>query len=362
MLAFHIRARLHICSETSDIRLADRSVFQSDEEMDEFLAGTRYVIHCAAQIKGEGQLLVDENIRLAKRLVEGISRQQDKPNIIYLNSTMSLQSGDYGEGKKRAANILSEFAEEVGIEFIDVILPNVFGEQGRAFHNSAVSTFCYQLANRIPCEVTNNKTLELVHAYDVAESIYAMMNRNNQTLEHQTVRMRGVHISVQDLLDRLKSFYQSYCGNVIPKLPSKFDKSLFNVLLQFCFAANPSRVLAVNSDTRGHLFEALRSEKQGQSFVSVTHPNIVRGNHFHTRKFERFLVISGDAIIAVRRLFSDQTHYIQVSGSSPVAVDMPTFHTHSIQNVGKDDLITMFWSDEFFDANSSDTYGEAVYE
>jgi UDP-2-acetamido-2,6-beta-L-arabino-hexul-4-ose reductase len=123
------------------------------------------------------------------------------------------------------------------------------------------------------------------------------------------------------------------------------------------------RSLKVNSDPRGVLYEVSRSAGGGgQTFLSWTHPHITRGDHFHLRKIERFVVVDGDAVIRIRRVLGNEVWTFRVDGAAPTAIDMPTMHTHSIENVGKRPLLTLFWTNEVFDPASPDTYADRVQE
>jgi UDP-2-acetamido-2,6-beta-L-arabino-hexul-4-ose reductase len=167
-----------------------------------------------------------------------------------------------------------------------------------------------------------------------------------------------VHISaVANLLDQQLSSYRS---GVLPTMDNRFEWALFNTLRFSMFPAAYPLPLERKTDNRGHLVETVKASSGGQSFVSSTHPGITRGNHYHRRKFERFLVLAGTADISLRRLFSPDVVSFTVSGEQPSPIDMPTLHTHNITNIGDTELITMFWTNEIFDPNRPDTYALMV--
>jgi UDP-2-acetamido-2,6-beta-L-arabino-hexul-4-ose reductase len=151
-----------------------------------------------------------------------------------------------------------------------------------------------------------------------------------------------------------------YQAMVMPPLESALDVRLFNTLRSYLFPAHYPVALTLHIDARGSLFEVVKSNSGGQVFMSTTHPGITRGNHFHTRKVERFLVASGEADIRLRKLFSDEVICFKVRGDAPSYVDIPTFYTHHITNTGQSELVTLFWANEIFDSVDPDTFPERV--
>ena len=166
--------------------------------------------------------------------------------------------------------------------------------------------------------------------------------------------------SVSECLQKLQGFDHSYRGHLIPELKTDVDLDLFNTYRSYLYPRYYPVTLQLHSDTRGHLFEAVKSLHGGQCFISTTKPGITRGNHYHTRKFERFLVLNGDAVIRIRKLLTGDIVEFKVSGAAPQYIDMPTFCTHDITNTGQSDLTTLFWAHEIFDPQRSDTIREPV--
>jgi UDP-2-acetamido-2,6-beta-L-arabino-hexul-4-ose reductase len=158
----------------------------------------------------------------------------------------------------------------------------------------------------------------------------------------------------------LGGFSKLYGEGIVPYPRDGFDIDLFNTYRSFLYPDGFPIVVDRHSDERGDLFEAIKTFQGGQCFVSSTHPGITRGNHYHLHKFERFMVINGDAVIRLRRLLRDDIIEYRVSGENPCFVDMPVLYTHNITNIGKDDLWTLFWANELYDPASPDTYPEEV--
>jgi UDP-2-acetamido-2,6-beta-L-arabino-hexul-4-ose reductase len=260
------------------------------------------------------------------------------------------------DSRNANAQGLRKWAERHRVSFANLIIPHVFGEFGKPFYNSVVSTFCHQLATGDNLNIVDDGPLELIHTQQLAARILqAALNKENGD-----VRVKGVPIKVSELLSRLRRMSDLYRSHTVPDLRNLLDLHLFNTYRSCLFPTFYPVSVELHQDGRGQLFEAVRSLNGGQIFLSTTHPGITRGNHYHMRKMERFLVAQGDAVIRIRKLFSCEVREFQVGGECPRYIDMPSFHTHSIENNGASDLITLFWANEVFDSNDTDTYTEQV--
>jgi UDP-2-acetamido-2,6-beta-L-arabino-hexul-4-ose reductase len=232
----------------------------------------------------------------------------------------------------------------------------VFGERGKPFYNSVVATFCHQLAVGATPTVLNDAQLHLVHALDVCEQMLALFEARRTG----TVPLAGEPITVARLLQRLTELSALYDGGIVPAVPDRFSLALFNTLRSYRFPQRYPVSLKLNTDPRGSLFEAVKSLNGGQTFISTSHPGVLRGNHYHLRKIERFLLMRGRATIHIRRLFDDTVHAFKVSGDAPVFIDMPTMHTHNIVADPDSEIMTLFWAHEIFDPQNPDTFPEPV--
>jgi UDP-2-acetamido-2,6-beta-L-arabino-hexul-4-ose reductase len=253
---------------------------------------------------------------------------------------------------------LEAWAESRAAPFTNLILPNIFGEGGRAYYNSVVATFCQQLTTGSEPTVEDDREIELLHAQAAASAVLACMRE--QRLGDQ--RVKGQPIGVSQLLAKLREMLGSYRADILPDLQTGFELDLFNTLRYYLFPTHyPVRVVR-RQDARGALFEVIKTMNGGQCFFSTTQPGVTRGNHYHRRKIERFMVVSGKARIRIRRLHCSDVTEFDVSGDLPEYVDIPTLHTHSITNVGSSELMTLFWANEIFDSQHPDTVAEKVRE
>lgn len=355
LIGWHIRCRLHTLGDMKPVP-ADREGFSDAQALNAFVAQCDAIVHLAGMNRGEDREIEQVNPGLAETLVAAMERTRRTPHVVFSSSTHVDRDTAYGRSKRAAANVFERWARRSGAQFTNLILPHVFGERGRPFYNSVVSTFCYQLATGGTPRIDQDGQLELLHAQEVAELALAAI-REGRTGE---LRPSGQRITVSEMLAQVTSLAERYQGGVIPALHDPFKLRLFNVYRSYLFPDFYPHALTLHTDNRGSLFEAVKSDHGGQAFLSTTKPGITRGEHFHFNKVERFLVVQGEAVIRLRRLFDDRIVEFRVWGEEPVFIDMPTLHTHNITNVGDTDLLTLFWSHEIFDPNNPDTFAEPV--
>ena len=353
-LGFHLRSFFFSDSDV-EVVCAGRDDFASETALDKFVASTDAIVHLAGLNRAEDQELRRTNVVLAEQLTAACDRVEVKPQVIFSSSTHVDRDTVYGESKRSVASHFDAWAKARGARFMNLIIPNIFGEYGRPFYNSAVATFCYQLAKGESLQV-NPGQVELVHAQQVCVLIGDCIKQQSEG----EYRMPGSIISVSDLARKLQTMSAQYKDQLMPVFEDEFTLALFNTMRSYLFPDFYPQRLTLHTDARGSLFEAVRSLNGGQCFISTTKPGITRGNHFHHHKVERFLVLEGTALIQIRKLFSDKVYDFPVSGDDPVYIDMPPFHTHNITNTGVSSLVTLFWAHEIFDPNNPDTYGEAV--
>lgn len=357
LLGIHARAALRATGDTHEVIAATRETFASPEVLDRFVSGLDAILHFAGVNRGDD--LTEQNTAIADALVRALQRTNARPALAYANSTHFSRDTSYGHGKRQAGERLEAWGRESGARVGNFVLPHVFGEFGRPFYNSVVSTFCHQLAHGKEPRIDIDGQLELLHAQAVVARFLAWLD--DAAAPGGMIALEGQAMPVSDLLARLSTMQNRYVAdNVIPNLDAEFDLALFNTFRSYLFPHAYPRALDVRADPRGELFEAIRTDNRGQAFLSTTVPGVTRGNHWHINKVERFLVVSGEAEIRVRRLFSDEVTSFAVSGTSPVFVDIPTLHVHSITNTGDTTLQTLFWAHEIFDPARPDTYPEPV--
>jgi UDP-2-acetamido-2,6-beta-L-arabino-hexul-4-ose reductase len=354
-LGWHLRAHLQPQADVT-VSCAGRDVFADSAKIQAFAASCDAIAHFAGVNRGEDREVEAGNITIARALVQALKATGSRPHVVYANSIHQDRDTAYGRGKRHGAGLFAEWAAAAGARFTDLVLPHVYGEGGLPNYNSAVATFCHQLAHGETPRVLNDGDLELVHAQEVAANVVACVRQARTG----RLTLKGEHLRVTELLGRLQSLASSYGNQVIPRLESEFELGLFNAYRACLFPAHYPVALTPRGDARGTLFEGVKTLHGGQCFVSTTHPGVTRGNHYHRRKIERFLVLRGDAVIRLRRLLFPQVHEFRVCGAAPCYIDMPTFHTHDITNIGTTELVTLFWTHEIYDPHDPDTYAEKV--
>ncbi len=357
-IGWHLRCYLKTRNDVDEVRLAGRDVFQSLEKLVEFVDGVDVIVHLAGVNRAEPKELVEGNAEPAAQLVKALEQVGINPFLIYTSSTQAVvASSPYGEGKAAVSEIFQTWATNSSARFVNLIVPHVFGEYGRPNYNSAVATFAHQVAAGEVPSIHNDGQLELVHVQDLVEQIINLFEQGVSG----DVRVEGRAIGVIEVADQLKLLHHTYVDEgQFPDLSDHFTRCLFNTFRGAIAYSERHRVVIKHEDYRGWLVEAVKVNSGGQCFVSTTKPGITRGNHFHLRKVERFIVLQGKAKIQLRKLFSNEIVSYTLDGSVPSYVDIPTMHTHSITSVGEDELITLFWTDEFFDPDIPDTTFEEV--
>ncbi|PTA46286.1 NAD-dependent epimerase/dehydratase family protein [Micromonospora sp. RP3T] len=318
--------------------------------------GVDVVLHLAGVNRGDAADITAGNVEPARSLADGLRRcGGPPPRVVYANSVQAGNGTVYGSAKAAAAELLAT-AASADSEFVDVRLPNLYGEHGRPFYNSVVATFCRLLADGVEPEVRENRELDLVHVLDAAAHL------TGTTLPGPwDPTMPALRTRVGQLRDRLASFAGVYAGGEIPPLADRHDVRLFNTYRSHRFPDRGPVPLPRHRDARGDLVEAVRAHGGGgQTFCSTSRPGVTRGEHFHLAKVERFVVLRGRAQINLRRVDGADAVRFAVDGSEPAFVDMPTMWAHNIVNVGSEELVTLFWTNELFDAARPDTWAEAV--
>lgn len=354
-LGWHASARLHGEKAHQAVRVG-RAEFSDPARLAEALGQADAVFHIAGMNRGADEEVERTNVSLAEALVGALDASGSAAHVVFANSTHIDRDTPYARGKRAAAAALRAWAERREARFTDLVLPNLFGECGRPFYNSVVSTFCHQLAAGETPRIHQDNEIELLHAQD---AVAHMLDAVTQA-RVGTVRSGGHRVRVSTLLARLTEMSSQYERQLIPALSDPFELALFNTLRAYRYPARYPVALELREDARGSLFEAVRTLHGGQCFLSTTKPGVTRGNHYHRGKLERFLVVQGEAAIRIRRLFTDEVCEFAVTGDKPAYIDMPAFHTHNITNTGTGTLLTMFWAHEIFDPAAPDTYAEAV--
>ncbi|EAU54524.1 capsular polysaccharide synthesis enzyme CapF [Mariprofundus ferrooxydans PV-1] len=355
LIGWHLRVYLHAQPDV-EVTGADRTTFSSDEKLRDFVSGCDAIVHLAGMNRGDDAEIESTNIRLVEQLIAACTTAGKSPHLLFSSSTHATGQSPYGRSKRHCSELLQRWAEQSGAVFTNLILPHIYGEGGKPFYNSVVSTFCYQLANGEVPEIKQDGELSLLHAQDLSAMLWQLL----QTPKSGDQRLQGSAMKVSELLARLQKIAGDYREHILPDMSETTDFRLFNTYRSYLFPTHYPVTLKMHEDARGALTEVVKTRHGGQCFFSTTKAGITRGNHYHTGKVERFLVVKGRATIRLRRMFSSQIHTFDVDGGLPQYIDIPTCYTHNITNTGDEELVTIFWSHEIFDPAHPDTFMEVV--
>ncbi len=344
------------------------SFFESDHELDKFVQSCDTIVHLAGMNRHhDPSVIYETNISLVRKLIDACERTISKPHIIFSSSTQEERENEYGKSKREGRILFELWAERNDAFFTGLIIPNVFGPFGQPFYNSVIATFCHQLAHNEQPKVDIDNEIKLIYVTGLISKIIDVAEKkqvpNNSELHSETIRIEPNYcIKVSELLHILLEMKNSYFNaGILPDLKDAFKRDIFNTLLTYVDHRTffPFK-LKQNIDNRGKFVEIIRLNSGGQVSFSTTLPGITRGNHFHTRKAERFAVLNGKAKIELRKIGSSEKISFLLDGNESSFVDMPVWYTHNITNVGDEDLYTVFWISEHFNPDDPDTFFEEV--
>ncbi len=351
LLGTHMCIYLSTLEDVEVIRV-DRTTF--NEDLAASLNGIDIVLHFAGVNRGTDAEISTGNPQLAQSLVAALEETNSTPHVLFSSSIQEQQDNVYGRSKAVARDILQEWSSRNNGRFSNLVLPHIFGEGGRPNYNSVIQTFCHRVAEGTIPTIDNDGEIEPIHAQRACEKIMEI-SRNSSQPSH-TYRIEGRGMRVSEMLGKLLQLAKLYEQNIIPDLRDYFDLDLFNTYRSYLYPNKYPVKLTKHTDDRGWLVETVKEHNGGQVFFSTTKPGITRGNHFHRHKVERFLVVSGQADICIRKIGQDHVETFSVTGDEPSFVDIPTLETHSITNTGDTELLTLFWVHEIFDPENPDTY------
>lgn len=334
-----------------------KEFFDNQQQLDEFVSKCDVIVHLAAMNRHESeQFIYETNVALAQNLVESLKRTVSKAHVMISSSTQEERDNLYGRSKREGREIIVNWASENGGKVTGLIIPNVFGAFGKPFYNSFVATFCYQLTHGETPSIANDGEVKLIYVQELVDRIISeirLEESKNELFVEPTAFKK-----VSEVLSLLNQFKTKYFDHgEIPAINDSFEHNLFNTYRSYIDHKNHYPVkFTQHTDPRGAFVEIIRLGIGGQCSFSTTVPDITRGNHFHTRKIERFAVIKGKALIQLRKIDSDEVLDFYLDGTEPSYVDMPIWYTHNIKNIGEEELYTIFWINEAYNPEDADTY------
>ena len=338
------------------------SFFEDQGKLEQFVSSCDTIVHLAAMNRhNDPEVIYNTNIGLVKQLIAACEATNSRPHILFSSSTQEERDNLYGKSKKEGRQLFEQWALNNKAQFTGLIIPNVFGPFGHPYYNSVVATFCHQLTHNETPKIEVDGEVKLIYVSELVNYIITQITNHESRITNHAIPHTSI-IKVSELLSKLTQYRNDYFEKgTIPNLDNPFNRNLWNTFLCYIDHENffPFH-LKLNTDNRGSFVETVKLNSGGQVSFSTTVPGITRGNHFHTRKAERFAVIKGRAIIELRRIGTDKVMTFELDGTRPSFIDMPIWHTHNITNIGDKELYTIFWINEHYDANDPDTYFEKV--
>jgi UDP-2-acetamido-2,6-beta-L-arabino-hexul-4-ose reductase len=354
----HLLRNLNLHFPNYNLILLNKEDFRS-ENFNNKIQNEDFIYHLAGVNRAETDKEVyTSNNEINSSLLEHLEKINFQGKLYFSSSLQENSDSLYGKAKKTAREDFERLSKKLRFTFYSSLTPNVFGPFCKPFYNSFIATFSHQLLNNQVPTIINDNTVKLIYIDDYISSLLELLKGKIESIKFNLL----TEIKVSEVLEKLNLFYMNYIQeNKIPNLESKLDKELFNT---FRSHLNQKeffpRSYQLHSDERGSFIELSKALSMGQSSYSTTNSGITRGNHFHTRKVERFSVIKGKAKIQLRKYLTDEIISFELDGDSPSYVDMPIWYTHNITNIGEEELLTFFWINEPYDQIDPDTYPEIV--
>lgn len=349
---------------SADINLYEFDIDTPAEKLDEYCKDADFVYHLAGVNRPKNETeFMEGNFGFTSKLLESLKKYNNKAPVMLSSSIQAALDNPYGKSKKAGEELIFNYGKENGVKTLVYRFPNVFGKWCRPNYNSAVATFCYNIAHDLPITVNDrNHMMTLVYIDDVVdELIRAAAGMENREGDYCRVGIEH-KITLGEIADLLYSFKESRINKLIPDMSkNSFSKKLYSTYLTYLDAENFSYNLKMNCDNRGSFTEVLRTLNAGQISVNISKPGITKGQHWHNTKNEKFVVVSGHGLIQLRQIGTDKVVNYEVSGEEITVVDMIPGYTHNIINLSDtEDLVTIMWCNERFDPNRPDTYFEEV--
>jgi len=343
----------------------DLCLYDLDTEpklLDEYTKDCEFVFHLAGVNRPKDQEeFMSGNFGFTDTLLASLRKNNNTCPVLITSSIQAELDNPYGRSKKAGEDLLFSYAKETGASVYVFRLPNVFGKWCRPNYNSAVATFCYNIARDLPITVNDPEVvMNLVYIDDVVQAFLAAL-KSDVLIENNFCRVSTVHtVKLGRIVELLKGFRESRTSLSVPNMADSFEKVLYSTYLSYLPESQFSYPLKMNTDNRGSFTEIIRTAERGQFSVNISKQGITKGNHWHHSKNEKFLVVSGKALIQFRMIGTTEVIDYHVSGEKLEVVDIPPGYTHNIINEGEGDLVTFMWANEPFNPDRPDTIFEKV--
>ena len=351
-------------SRIEDVEVLRYDIGNTPEELAEWAGTCDFVFHLAGVNRPKDPAeFAKGNAGFTEELLSVLAR---RPVPVLLSSSIQAAlDNDYGKSKAAAEEAVRAYGARMGAPVYVYRLANVFGKWCRPNYNSAVATWCHNIARDLPIQVRDPAaTVTLVYIDDVVESFIGCLEpRNTQNTRNEFLSVEPSYTkSLGEIVELIRSFHDEPKTLDVPDQRDGFAKKLYATYLSYLPEDQFSYPLTMHCDNRGSFTEILHTAERGQVSVNVSRPGITKGQHWHHTKHEKFLVVSGEGAIRFRKMDDPSAQVItyRVSGAKLEVVRIPPGYTHNIENLGTTDMVTVMWANEVFDPQRPDTFREEV--
>lgn len=348
---------IQFLSEKSDINVLTYNRNSTNEQLEQTVKCADWIVHLAGVNRPlDEQEFIDGNVSLTQRIAD-ILKQANKATPIILSSSIQAERDNaYGQSKLGGEQVLLELQQAQGNPVYICRLANVFGKWSRPNYNSAVATFCHNVANDLPIQINDPEALvRLVYVDDVVDTFWRMLE-GSFVADQQFVIAPEYQISVGDLADTLHGFKASRSSLITAPVGTGLTRALYSTYLSFLQPSQFDYTVPMHGDERGVFVEMLKTPNAGQFSYFTAHPGITRGGHYHHSKTEKFLVITGKALFKFKHIITGEYYQLETSGEEARIVETVPGWTHDITNIGDKEMVVMLWANEIFDREKPDTY------
>ena len=343
----------------TDICLYEYDIDTDPSLLDKYCKDCDFVFNLAGVNRPKDQSeFMSGNFGFASTLLDTLKKYNNKCPVMLSSSTQAALDNAYGKSKKAGEDLFFEYAQETGAKVLVYRFPNVFGKWCRPNYNSAVATFCHNIAHGLDITVNDRSVvMNLVYIDDVVNELVNALIGKAIIGDDGFCYVPVVHTkTLGEIVDLIYSFSDTRKLLNVPDMSDEFTKKLYATYLSYLPEDKFNYPLKMNIDDRGSFTEIIRTVDRGQFSVNISKPGIVKGNHWHNTKNEKFVVMSGRGVIRFRRVGDDKVYEYYVSGDNIEVVDIPTGYTHNIENLGETDMVTFMWASEPFNPDKPDTY------
>ena len=345
-----------------DLTIFEYDIDTDERLLDDYCKNADFVFNLAGVNRPKNQEeFMQGNFGFSSKLLDTLKKYNNTCPVMLSSSTQATLDNPYGKSKKAGEDLFFDYSKQTGAKVLVYRFCNVFGKWSRPNYNSAVSTFCYNISRDLEITVNDPKVMmTLVYIDDIVKELIDALMGNPHRDGDFCIVPTTYKITLGEIVTLLYSFKNSRNELFVPNTNNEFENKLYATYLSYLPEKEFSYPLKMNCDQRGSFTEIIKTSERGQFSVNISKPGIVKGNHWHNTKNEKFLVVSGKGVIRFRKINDDKVYEYFVSGDELKVVDIPVGYTHNIENLGESDMVTFMWANECFNPDKPDTFFEEV--